>query len=241
MPQVARTPAGAAEDLAVGDQTASNAAQATEVCRDGVRWQAKLASDGMQSGQLALVGDPDVNTLDAEFVECRADLRAKWEVVPLRTLRETHRGSIRGYKAWDTNLDGNQVLVGRQSIELGTQLAVKRGEAGIRSGAAEICRHAVPPQVASAKGRGGKFEAVKADAYAEDTPWLAVEVDRTSRSTGACAANRVELHNDPARSKFANEIGHGGNAEAAAVCNVVTAASSVVAHVAKNLGEISLP
>ena len=98
----------------------------------------------------------------------------------------------------------------------------------------------MPPQLATCECCGGELKAIQVDAYPENAPWLAVEVDRTSRSTRAWTANWVELHDDPACPEFADEIGHCGKAEAAAVREVVTAASSMVAHVAKDLGEISL-
>ena len=85
------------------------------------------------------------------------------------------------------------------------------------------------------------MESVEIDAYAEDAPRLAVKVDRSSRSAGAGPANRIELLNDPACPKFADQIGHRGDAKTAAPRNVVATARSMVAYVAKDLGEISLP
>jgi hypothetical protein len=85
------------------------------------------------------------------------------------------------------------------------------------------------------------LESVEVDAYAEDAPRLAVEVNRTSRSAGSGPANRIELLDDPACPKFADQIGHGGDAKTAATRNIVAATRSMVAYVAKDLGQISLP
>jgi hypothetical protein len=133
------------------------------------------------------------------------------------------------------------VILRRQPVELRTEFEVKCGKALVRCSSAEICRHSVSPELTACESCSGELEAIKVDAYAKDAPWLAVKVDGTSRSARAWTANRVELHDDPACPEFADEIGHCGNAEPAAVCDVVAAASSVVAHVAKDLGEISLP
>ena len=134
------------------------------------------------------------------------------------------------------DLDGYQLLVRWQLTELGTQLAVQGGEAGVRLRSTEVSRHAVAPQLAPSQGCGGELESVEVDAYAEDAPRLTVEVNRTSRSTGSGSANRIELLHDPACPEFADQVGHRGDAEPAAACNVVTAASSMVAYVAKDLG-----
>jgi hypothetical protein len=84
------------------------------------------------------------------------------------------------------------------------------------------------------------LESVKVDAYAENAPRLTVEVDRASRSAGSGPANRIELFHDPARPEFADQVGHRGDAKPAAPRYVVATARSVVAYVAKDLGQISL-
>ena len=131
-------------------------------------------------------------------------------------------------------------LSGWQLTNLGPQLAVQGGEAGVRLGSTQVGRHAVSPQLAPSQGCGGELESIEVDAYAEDAPRLTVEINRASRSTGSGPANRIELFHDPASPQFTDQVGHRGDAEPAAACNVVTAASSMVAHVAKDLGEISL-
>ena len=120
------------------------------------------------------------------------------------------------------------------------QFKVECREAIVCCSIPEICGHAVSPKLAPGKGRGRKLEAVQVHAYAKHAPRLTVEVDGTSGSTRTGTANRVELHDDPACPEFADEICHCGNAEAAAACNVMAAASSMVAYVAKDLGEVSL-
>ena len=194
----------------------------------------------MQRCQLAVVSNADVYAVNAQLVQCRADLCAERKIAPFRVLGEPHDCAICGYVARNADLDSDQVLFCRQPVELRTQRAVKFGKASVGRSPAEICRHTVPRQLATCECCRGELKAIQVDAYPENAPWFAVEVDGTSRSTGAWTANRVELHDDPACPEFADEIGHCGNAEAAAVCNVVTAASSMVAHVAKDLGEISL-
>jgi hypothetical protein len=85
------------------------------------------------------------------------------------------------------------------------------------------------------------LESVEVDAYAEDAPRLTVKVNWTSRSASSLPANRIELFDDPARPKLADQIRHRGDAKTAAPRNIVAAARSMVAYVAKDLGQISLP
>jgi hypothetical protein len=85
------------------------------------------------------------------------------------------------------------------------------------------------------------LESVEVDAYAEDAPRLTVKVNRASRSASSGPADRIELLHDPARPEFADQVGHRGDAKPAAPRNVVAAACSMVAYVAKDLGQISLP
>jgi hypothetical protein len=177
----------------------------------------------------------------AERFQGRRDLGTEREVLPLRALRPANRRAIDCYVARDADLNRDQPLVGRQPRELGAQLAIERREARIRCGSAEVGRNAVSPQFATSEGCCIELESVQVEAYAEDTPRLAVKVDRTCRSTGARAANRVKLHDDSSCSELTNEVCHRGNAEAAAESNVMAATGSVVAQVAENLGQISLP
>src|SRR6188472_3843686 len=161
MAQVARASAGATEDLAVDDETAANAAQPAEVDGDGVRLHAKLVPDSMQGCQLAVVRDADVHARNAQLVQCRADLRAERKIAPFRVFGEPHRGAICGYVARNADLDCDQVLLGRQPVELRTQLALKFGKASVGRSPAEIGRHAVPPQLATCESCGRELEAIQ--------------------------------------------------------------------------------
>ena len=85
------------------------AAQTAEVGRYGVRPQAKLDPDGMQSRQLAVVGDADVSTLNTQVAECRAHFGAERKVLPFRTLRPAHGRPVFSDVARYANLDSYQV------------------------------------------------------------------------------------------------------------------------------------
>src|SRR5687768_1517615 len=240
MGEVTGTPASATEGLAADDQAAAEAAQTAEVSRDHLRPQTKLCPDGMQSRQLAVVGDADVSALNAQIAESAADFGAERILLPIRALRPAHGRPVPGDVTRYADFDSNQVLVSWQLSNLGPQLAVQGVEGGVRLGSTQVGRHGVSPQLAPGQGCGGELESIEVDAYPEDAPRLTVEINRASRSTGSGPANRIELLHDPASPQFPDQVGHRGDAEPAAARNVVTAASSMVAHVAKDLGEISL-
>jgi lycopene cyclase domain-containing protein len=239
--EVTSAPASTTENFAADDEAAANPAYPAEIGRNRVRLQVKFASNRVQGCQLAVVGDANMNALNSEIVERPVDFRAQRKRSPLGALGQAHCGTVRCNPARHANFDRNQVLIDWQPIELGTQLALQFGVAGVCVSSSKITGNVVAPQLAPSKSCGGKLESVDVDAYAEDAPRLAIEVNRTGRPAGTWPANRVELFDDSACPEFADEVRHCRDAEPAAARNVMAATSSMVAYVAEDLSEISLP
>src|SRR4029450_6069779 len=158
MTEVAGTPSGATENLAVNDQAAPDAAQPTEVGRYGIRSQAQLNPDGMQGRQLAVIGHANMSALDSQVSQGCAHFGAEREVLPLWALRQAHSCPVFGDVSWHTDFHCDQLLVNRQPTKLDPQLTVERGEAGVRIRTAEVGRHAVAPQLAPSQGCGRELE-----------------------------------------------------------------------------------
>ena len=126
------------------------------------------------------------------------------------------------------------MLVSWQPSELGAQLAVQRGESSVRA-PAEIGRHTVAPQLRPPKGDAANWNPSRSTRTPR-THHGSPSINRASRSARSGPANRIELLDDPARPELANQVGHRGDAKPAAPRNVVAAACSMVAYVAKDLG-----
>src|SRR4030095_1025200 len=197
MTEVAGTPSGATENLAVNDQAAPDAAHPTEVGRYGIRSKAQLNPDGMQGCQLAVVGHANMSALDSQVSQGRSHFRGEREVLPLWALRQAHSCPVFSDVSRHTDFHRDQLLVNRQPTKLSPQLTVECGEAGVRVRPAEVCHHAVAPQLPPSQGCGCELESVEVDAYAEDAPRLTVKVNWTSRSASSLPANRIELFDDP--------------------------------------------
>ena len=125
--------------------------------------------------------------------------------------------------------------------ELPAQLSFDRGEASFRAGVIEIGVDDLLPELAAADGRHPELNLVDVDVHPEDAPGFTVEGDRSGRAAGTRPADGVELLDQPARTELADQVGHGGDAESASMGDVMAAARSVIADVAKDLGQIALP
>ena len=109
------------------------------------------------------------------------------------------------------------------------------------AGTTKISWLVIGPQRPAPDGAGDHVDPVDIDLHAKDAPRLAVEGDGAGRPAGTRPANRIKLADQPPGSELADQIRHGGNAESAATSDVVAATCSMVADVAKDLGEVSVP
>src|SRR4029453_11027511 len=82
MTEVAGTPSGAGENLAIDDEAAADAAPPTEVGRYGIRPQSQLNPNGMQGRQLTVIGYADMNAVDSQVSQSGAHPCAEREVLP---------------------------------------------------------------------------------------------------------------------------------------------------------------
>ena len=190
---------------------------------------------------MAVVADSHVDAGDAQIGEDVDDHVVQRDVSPVQGVRPAHGAAIRGDIARQGDLDGDQGGLFAEPGELPAQLPLDGGEARFQTGVIEIGVDGLLPELAAADGRHAELDLVDVDVHPEDAPGLTVEGDRSGRAAGSRPADGVELLDQPARTELADQVGHGGDAEAASVGDVMAAAGSVIANVAKNLGQISLP
>ena len=236
---VAGRASGAAEDLTADDQRPAEISHPTEIEDHRVGRQAQFDPGGVQSGEVSVVGQADPDRVPVGVGDDLVDHGSEREVLPAKPRRASDQASVARHVAGDADLDGKQLLVGRQPPSWAASTGPSRSAAaGPESRAATSivsCPISRPPIVDGAEAQPVEIQ-LDADRH-QGSPSRAIGRARSARRR---APDRVELADQSPGPQLADQVGHRGDPEAAAGGDVVAAARAVVADVAQDAGQVFL-